>query len=67
MVLRLHFLCCLCVHSHHCREGAAHPNVTVRPEVRGDWFEPAGAAGSPFDGGAENKLFTFGVDAILTY
>ncbi len=43
-------------------------NLTVRPEVRWDWYEGlAGQTGLPFDDGASDDQFTFGVDAILTF
>ncbi len=41
-----------------------HPNLTVRPELRWDWFD---GSQLPFDNGTEDDLFTFGVDAVFTY
>jgi len=45
-----------------------HANLTVRPEVRWDWYDGlAGPTGLPFDDGTSDDQFTFAVDAILTY
>jgi hypothetical protein len=41
-------------------------NVTIRPELRFDWFE--GQAGAnPFDGGAENDQTTAAVDVVIAF
>jgi hypothetical protein len=37
-------------------------NLTLRPEVRWDWFD---GQGEPFDG--RQSMFTFGVDAVLIW
>lgn len=37
-------------------------NLVLRPEVRWDWFDGSGA---PYDG--RTSLFTFGVDAVLSW
>ncbi len=41
-----------------------HANLTVRPEVRYDWFN---GAGQPYAGGTGSNLLTFGADLILTF
>jgi hypothetical protein len=41
-----------------------HPNLTVRPEVRWDWFD---GSWLPFDNGTTADFFTFGLDAIVAY
>jgi hypothetical protein len=41
-----------------------HPNITVRPELRWDWFD---GTAFPYDDGTEKDLFTGGIDAIFTY
>ncbi|NQT37099.1 MAG: porin [Planctomycetes bacterium] len=45
-----------------------HPNITVRPEARWDWFD-ADQAGGPgaYDAGDRNSQFLFGCDLIVTY
>ncbi len=46
-----------------------HANVTVRPEVRYDWYDgnadPNG--GQPFDDGSRTDQFLYGVDLILLW
>ncbi|HUT12672.1 MAG TPA: porin [Thermoguttaceae bacterium] len=45
-------------------------NLVVRPECRWDWYDgqaSSGALALPFNDGASDSQFTFGVDAILTY
>jgi len=45
-------------------------NLVIRPECRWDWYDglaSAGALALPFDDGASDDQFTFGIDAILTY
>jgi len=45
-------------------------NLVIRPECRWDWYDGLASAGPlalPFDDGADDSQFTFGVDAILTY
>jgi len=46
-----------------------HPNLIVRPECRWDWYQGlANQAGDlPYNDGASDDQFTFGVDAILTF
>jgi len=46
------------------------PNLVVRPECRWDWYNGAASAGPqalPYNVGADDDQFTFGVDAILTF
>ena len=40
------------------------PNLTVRPEIRWDWYD---GVGMPFDDGTKDDQFTAGVDAILVF
>lgn len=43
-------------------------NLTVRPEVRYDWFdERAAIARRPFDDGNSDSQFMFGIDGIFTF
>jgi len=44
-------------------------NLTIRPELRWDWFSGAGAPFDPNAAGAgqSNSLFTAGVDFVLTF
>jgi len=43
-------------------------NLTIRPELRWDWFSGAGAPFNPVGGvGQNNSLFTAGIDAVLTF
>lgn len=43
-------------------------NLVVRPECRWDWFNGLpGPVGFPYDDGARDNQFTFGVDAIVTF
>jgi hypothetical protein len=43
-------------------------NVVVRPELRWDWFDPSQPVFvSPYDNGARNSQFTYGVSTVLTY
>ena len=43
-------------------------NLTVRPEVRWDWFgATAPGLTRPFDDGAKNSQFTIGIDAIYLW
>lgn len=47
-----------------------HPNanVTVRPEIRWDWYDSAVAAGPlPYDAGGRDDQFLFGCDLVVTY
>ena len=48
-----------------------HANVTLRPEVRWDWYNgPPNAAGPyplPFDDGASSRQFTLAVDLTVTF
>jgi hypothetical protein len=45
-----------------------HANVTVRPELRYDWFEGAAAAGNKaFDRGQRDEQFSGGFDVIMTF
>jgi len=45
-----------------------HANITVRPEVRWDWFDPRGSTSNhPYDSGDRNSQFLFGCDLIATY
>jgi hypothetical protein len=48
-----------------------HPNWTIRPEARWDWYaglpSQTSPAALPFDGGTSDDQFTFAVDAIFTY
>jgi hypothetical protein len=39
-------------------------NLTVRPEVRWDWFD---GATNPYDGGTKDDQFTAAFDAIMTF
>lgn len=41
-----------------------HTNVTVRPEVRYDWYT---GAGNPYANATADEQFTFGVDGIVTF
>jgi hypothetical protein len=41
-------------------------NLTVRPEIRADWFDGAQPV-QPFDDGASSNQFLLGVDAILLF
>lgn len=41
-----------------------HVNLTIRPELRWDWFE---GSQLPYDNGTEDDFFTFGVDAVFTF
>ncbi|MBN2021216.1 MAG: outer membrane beta-barrel protein [Pirellulales bacterium] len=43
-------------------------NLTVRPEVRWDWFHgPAGPGGLPYDAGDRDRQFVFGCDMIVQF
>lgn len=43
-------------------------NVTVRPEVRWDWYKPRVAGGNlPYDAGDRDNQFLFGCDVLMTY
>jgi hypothetical protein len=43
-------------------------NITVRPEIRFDTYDgPVGPTGLPFNDGASDDQFLFGVDAIVTF
>ena len=45
-----------------------HANVTLRPELRYDWFDGTAAAGNlPFNGGNSSDQFSGGFDAIFTF
>lgn len=39
-------------------------NVTIRPEVRWDWFD---GAGNPYDDGTDTDQFTAAVDAVIQW
>jgi hypothetical protein len=39
-------------------------NLTVRPEIRYDWFD---GVGLPFDDGTKDDMFTAGMDAYLLW
>ena len=41
-------------------------NLTVRPEIRADWYDGS-AAVQPFDDGTDDSQFLLGVDAILRF
>jgi hypothetical protein len=44
------------------------PNITVRPEMRWDWFDPGvGVVARPFDDGTRGGMFTSAVDAIVLW
>ena len=45
-----------------------HANLTVRPEVRWDWFDGGAPLGArPYDAGDRNNQFLFGCDLICTF
>ena len=45
-----------------------HANVTLRSEIRYDWFDgTAGANGLPFSNGAASSQVSGGFDAIFTF
>ncbi len=45
-----------------------HANVTIRPELRYDWFDGvAGPGGLPFNSGARSTQLSGGCDAIFTF
>jgi hypothetical protein len=45
-----------------------HSNVTIRPEVRYDWFDAfAGNVGQPFNNGTSSTQISGGFDLIFTY
>jgi hypothetical protein len=45
-----------------------HSNITIRPELRYDWFDGfAGNTTSPFDGGTKDTQVSLGTDFIFTY
>ena len=41
-------------------------NLTVRPEIRADWFDGE-QAGQPFDDGTDDSQLLLAVDAILLF
>ncbi len=45
-----------------------HANITVRPEIRYDWYdgEPAGGV-DPFDDGSRTDQFLYGLDVIVLW
>ena len=43
------------------------PNVTIRPEVRYDWYDGDPAAALPFDDGTDGDQLMLGVDVILVF
>ncbi|NIL97192.1 MAG: outer membrane beta-barrel protein, partial [Planctomycetales bacterium] len=45
-----------------------HANLTLRPELRYDWYDGAGSPFDPVGGvGTANSLFSFAVDLIVTF
>jgi hypothetical protein len=45
-----------------------HANVTIRPELRYDWFHSfAGSTSNPFDNGDASRQLSGGVDLVFTY
>jgi hypothetical protein len=45
-----------------------HANVTIRPEIRWDWYDgPAVAGGLPYNGGESSSQFAGGFDVLVTY
>ncbi len=45
-----------------------HANITIRPELRYDWYNAfAGAASQPFNDGRESTQLSGGLDVIFTY
>ena len=42
-------------------------NLTVRPELRYDWFDGVGTVAGPFNAGTENSQFLLGFDAIYLW
>jgi hypothetical protein len=46
-------------------------NVTVRPEVRWDWYDgpsnPLGPCPLPFDDGTSDTQFTFATDVVVLF
>lgn len=45
-----------------------HKNVTIRPEVRWDWFDAHGALPpGPFDGGTNRNQFMAAVDLVISF
>lgn len=46
----------------------AHPNATLRPEVRWDWFDADGPLPpGPFDNGARRSQFIAAADLVVTF
>jgi hypothetical protein len=47
---------------------APNSNITIRPEMRWDWFDPgAGIVARPYDDGTRGGMFTSGIDAIVLW
>ncbi len=45
-----------------------HANLTVRPEVRWDWYDGTAPGGVlPYDAGQRASQFLFGCDLVLTF
>ena len=44
-----------------------HANITVRPELRYDWYDGSLANGAPFDDGTQTHQFSGGFDFIVTF
>ena len=45
-----------------------HANITIRPEIRYDWFDgTAGPGGLPFNNGTASSQLSGGFDAIFTF
>ena len=45
-----------------------HANITIRPEIRYDWFDAfAGTTSLPFNDGTSSSQFSGGFDMIFTY
>jgi hypothetical protein len=42
-------------------------NLTVRPELRYDWFDGVGSTAGPFNAGTEDSQFLAGLDAIYLW
>ena len=42
-------------------------NLTVRPELRYDWFDGVGTVAGPFDSGTDTEQFLLGFDAIYLW
>jgi long-subunit fatty acid transport protein len=45
-----------------------HANVTIRPELRYDWFDGfTGTTAEPFNGGVASSQLSGGFDAVFTF